>query len=68
MIFPLRLLPEIFVPIAYVLPLTYYVSAVKKLVFMSATFLDIQLEFTILTAYFMLGLLLSIGKFRKTVE
>jgi len=67
LIIPLRSFPEILLPIAYILPLTYYVEAVKKITFMNATIIDIWLQLTVLIIYFLLGIILGIKKFRKEI-
>ncbi|MEQ9713914.1 MAG: ABC transporter permease [Candidatus Asgardarchaeum sp.] len=67
MFISLRVLPEVLVPIAYVFPLTYYVSAAKAIAFMNASLTDVWLELSVLIGYFILGLILSIKGFRKTV-
>jgi len=67
LIIPLRSFPEILISVAYLLPLTYYVDAVKKITFMNATLHDIWLQLAVLTAYFLLGIFLSIKKFRREI-
>ena len=65
LIIPLRSLPDILIPIAYALPLTYYVDAVKRITLMNATIYDIWPQLTFLVAYFLLGIILGIKKFRR---
>jgi len=65
LIFSLKALPQFLRPIAYILPLTYYVDAIKKIIFLNATLKDTLPQLTILTAYFILGIILGIKKFRK---
>jgi len=48
-------------------PLTYYVEAVKRITFMNASIFDIWLELAVLVAYFLLGIILSIKKFRREI-
>ena len=67
LIVPLRSFPAILIPLAYVLPLTYYVEAVKRITFMNASIFDIWLELAVLVAYFLLGIILSIKKFRREI-
>jgi len=67
LIFSLKALPEFLRPLAYILPLTYYVDAVKKIIYMNATLTNILPQLTILTAYFILGIILGIKKFRKEI-
>ena len=67
LIIPLRSLPSILIPVAYVLPLTYYVDAVKRITLMNATIYDIWPQLTFLAAYFLLGIILGIKKFRREI-
>ncbi|MHA1581362.1 MAG: ABC transporter permease [Candidatus Baldrarchaeia archaeon] len=67
LIFSLKALPEFLRPLAYILPLTYYVDAVKKIIYINATLTNILPQLTILTAYFILGIILGIKKFRKEI-
>jgi len=59
MIFSIKALPEFLQPIAYVLPLTYYVDAVKRIVFMNATLADIVPQLTALLIYILIGVILA---------
>lgn len=67
LIFSIKALPEFLRPIAYILPLTYYVDTVKKIIFMNATLNDILPQLAILIMYFVSGMILGIKKFRKEI-
>lgn len=67
LIIPITSFPNFLIPLAYILPLTYYVDAVKKIMFMNATIADIWPQVTVLIIYFILGVILGIKKFRKEI-
>ncbi len=62
LLFPLSMLPVYLVLLPYVFPLTYYVMAVKAVVFFNASFLDVLMPLAVLLLYCLLGIVLSIVK------
>jgi ABC-2 type transport system permease protein len=62
LLFPLTMLPAYLAFLPYIFPLTYFVMAVKALVFFKATFLEVAVPLMILLFYCLLGIFLSIAK------
>jgi ABC-2 type transport system permease protein len=62
LLFPITMLPAYLALLPYVFPLTYFVMAVKAVVFFSATLLDVIVPLMVLLIYCLLGILLSIAK------
>lgn len=59
--FPLSMLPSYLAFLPYVFPLTYYVMAVKGVVFFGATLLDIVIPIIALSLYAVLGVGLAVA-------
>jgi len=62
LLFPLSMLPVYLAPLPYIFPLTYFVMAVKAVVFFNASFLDVIVPVGVLLLYCFLGIILSIAK------
>lgn len=62
LLFPLTLLPSYLAFLPYLFPLTYFVMAVKAVVFFQATLLDVTLPLLVLLFYCVLGLGLALVK------
>jgi ABC-2 type transport system permease protein len=62
LLFPLTMLPAYLAFLPYIFPLTYFVMAVKALVFFKATLFDVALPLMVLLFYCLLGIFLSVAK------
>ncbi|NHI84180.1 MAG: ABC transporter permease [Candidatus Thorarchaeota archaeon] len=62
LLFPLTLLPAYLAFLPYIFPLTYFVMAVKAVVFFHATLLDVTIPLLVLLLYCILGLGLALVK------
>ena len=62
LLFPLSMLPPYLAALPYIFPLTYFVMAVKALVFFQATLLDVSIPMVVLSIYCLLGIVLSVAK------
>jgi ABC-2 type transport system permease protein len=62
LLFPLTMLPAYLALLPYIFPLTYFVMAVKSVVFFNATLLDVIVPLLVLLFYCLLGIFLSIAK------
>jgi len=62
LLFPLAMLPPYLTFLPYIFPLTYFVMAVKALVFFKATLVDVAVPLTVLLLYCILGIVLSVAK------
>jgi len=60
--FPVSLLPSYLSFLPYLFPLTYYVTAVKSVVFFGATIVDIVIPIIVLSLYGLLGLALAVAR------
>jgi len=60
--FPVSLLPSYLAFLPYLFPLTYYVTAVKAVVFFGATIVDIIIPIIVLSLYGLLGLGLAVAR------
>jgi ABC-2 type transport system permease protein len=65
LLFPITMLPAYLAFLPYVFPLTYFVMAVKAVVFFNATLLDVIVPLMVLLLYCLLGIFLSIAKRRE---
>jgi ABC-2 type transport system permease protein len=62
LLFPLSMLPSYLAALPYIFPLTYFVMAVKAVVFFKASLLEISMPLVVLLIYCILGIVLSIAK------
>lgn len=62
LLFPLAMLPTYLALLPYIFPLTYFVMAVKAVVFFDATLLDVIVPLLVLLFYCLLGIFLSVAK------
>ncbi len=68
MIVSIDALPQYLRPISYIMPLTYYVNATKKIIFMQASLPDIFLHMLALLLYFAIGMILGSARLRVAIQ
>jgi ABC-2 type transport system permease protein len=66
LLFPITMLPAYLAFLPYVFPLTYFVMAVKSVVFFEATLFDVMLPLVVLLFYCLLGIVLSVARRSKS--
>jgi ABC-2 type transport system permease protein len=67
LIFPLEAIPFAVRPIAYAIPLTYFVEIIRSLLIKQTLFVDLVADYVALAAFTLLFILAAIVKFRKTL-
>lgn len=64
-VFPIEAIPHWLQPVAWSLPMTYFVDAIRGLVLKGSTIADMARDYLVLVAFMVGFLLLSLARFRK---
>jgi ABC-2 type transport system permease protein len=64
-VFPIEAIPHWLQPVAYSLPMTYFVDAIRGLTLKGASMSDLMIDYAVLTVFMVGFTLLSLARFRK---